>query len=158
VPLSSSKDPEIAFWALAVLLNAKVPGSLESLNKYLQTYEGNSTPIAWTGIDSDLHQIRDPEARPLLETLTESRHVPIRFGAMQALRKIKSPKSAPALVRRLDDSDRTVQYIAVISLAEILGKYEGDYAPAMPTFEKNPGKYTDLWKQWWAEHGQVPKK
>lgn len=154
-PLSKSKDTEIAFGAIAVLLRTKSPGALERLISYLNSYEGDDGPIWLASIDTDLAQVRDAGSLPLLEGLSDSKYRPIRRGAMDALRGIKSPKSAPTLVRRLDDTDSTIQYVAVISLAEILGKYEGDYAPGMPTFEKDPRKYTDLWKKWWAEHGKV---
>jgi len=78
----------------------------------------------------------------------------IRRGAMQALRLMKNPQAAPTLVKRLDDTDGYVRYLAVISLAETFGKYE-DYAPSMYLFDDNPGFYISLWKDWWAHEGHV---
>ena len=59
----------------------------------------------------------------------------------------------PTIVLRLDDPDRATQYLAVITLAEILGKYEGDYAPSMYLFDKKTQYYVGLWKQWWTDEG-----
>ncbi len=151
-PLANSKDPEIAFWVLALLLKSKTPDSVTSLAAYLDSYHGDAQEWAMVNLDTDLAQIRDMKARPALEVLTASKFVPIRDGAMRALRTIRDPHSAPALVRRLDDPEYDIQYLAVITLAEAFGKYE-DFAPNMALFEKSPRKYTDLWKKWWADEG-----
>jgi hypothetical protein len=156
--LSGSGEAEIALWAIAVLLRTKSTGALERLASFLKSYHGDDGVIWKANIDSDLSQMRDIQSLRILEELTNSRFTPVRLGAVEALRGIKSPKSARALFRRLDDPDRTIQYLAVISLAEILGKYEGDYAPTMPAFEKDPRKYITLWKQWWAEHRPTPRE
>jgi hypothetical protein len=58
------------------------------------------------------------------------------------------------MVKRLDDSDGYIQYLAVISLAETFGKYE-DYAPTMYLFDRNPRFYIGLWKSWWVTEGQL---
>ena len=105
-------------------------------------------------------QIKDERARIHLEQLTSSKYANIQFGAMTALRGIGNPKSAPVLIQRLDDPDSLIQYLAVITLAEIFDKKNADYAPAMPTFEQNRPKYVEAWKKWWVEEGQslVPAK
>lgn len=152
VPLCSSKDPEIAFSALALLLKTKTPESVERLRRYVETYKG-SEPMALGDIAPALGEIRDPTALPALQTLSGSRFVAIRRAAMDAMRGIKSPRNGPVLVQRLDDSDPLVQYLAVITLAETFGKFQ-DYAPGIGPFNKNPQYYRNLWKKWWAENGR----
>ena len=156
LPLSDSKDPDVAFLALAVLLTTKTPESVERLVRYLDAYKGDRGPLALININTDLAQIRDVRALSHLELLCSSRFALIRDGAMRALRGIKSPHSVPVLVQRLDDSDSDIKYLAVITLAEILGKYEGDYAPSMYLFDKKPSFYTNLWKTWWANERHTP--
>jgi hypothetical protein len=155
VALSSSEDPEIAFPALAVLLKAKSPESVQKLKSYLDAYKGEAETLSLMDIGTQLGQVRDMRALPAVEALSGSRFVAVRYGAMDAMRGMKLTKSAPTLVQRLDSPDRFTQYLAVITLAEIFGKY-GDYAPGMELFDKNPRRYTELWKKWWAEQGPQP--
>ena len=152
--LASSRDPEIAFSALAVLLKASTPSAVEKLRRYLEVYKGNAEPIALVSIGAEIGEIRDQDALPAIEALASSRYLAVRYGALQSLRKMRNPQSAPVIVERLDDPDHTNQYIAMITLAEIFGKYEGDYAPSMYLFDKKPQYYISLWKQWWEQEGK----
>jgi hypothetical protein len=152
--LSSSKDPELAFASLAILLKTGTPSAVEKLRRYLQTYRGDSQPISLVSISAELGQFTDEVALEDVEALASSRYQGIRYGAMQSLRKMKNVRSIPVIVRRLDDSDSTVQYLAVISLAEMVGKCDGDFAPTMYLFDNKPQYYTSLWKKWWEEEGK----
>lgn len=154
--LLNPNDPEIGFSALAVVIKANPLEGVERLRSYLDSYEGDAQPMALVNIETDLSLIRDDRTRLTLEALSVSRYVSIREGAVQALRGIKDPRSGPALAKRLDDPNSTIQYLAVISMAEIFGKYDGDYAPSMYLFDKNPEKYIELWKQWWADREHKP--
>lgn len=152
---------EIAFTALGVLLKTRTPDSVERLKHYLDDYQGAAEPVALVSIGSELGQISDAKALTTIEALSSSRYVSIRFGAMDAMRLMRNPKSAATLVERLDDPNGTVQYLAVITLAEIFGKHDGDYAPTMNLFDEKPREYIQLWKLWWAQNGNktdsVPK-
>ena len=152
VPLSSSADPEIAFAAHAVLIKTGEVAHVESLRTYLRGYSADSAPSSILSIGTELGEIRDERALSALEELSGSKLLSIRIGAMQALRSMKSPAYAEAFVRRLDDSDGYIRYLAVISLAETFGKY-GDFAPTMYLFDRNPAFYIGLWKSWLAEEG-----
>jgi hypothetical protein len=145
--LTTSADPETALTALAVLLKGRVPGSVERLKTYLDGYQGAATPIALLSIGSDLGQVNNTSALRAVEALASSRYLSIRFGAMNALRRLRDPLSIPVLIERLSDSDDNIRYLAVITLAEISGK-TGDYAPSMYLFDKNPSFYVNLWKEW----------
>ena len=65
---------------------------------------------------------------------------------------MKVPQAAATLAQRLDDTDRDIQFQAVLALAEIYHK-TGEYAPTTPLFDLNPQRYTDLWKTWLQESG-----
>ncbi len=156
-PLSTSQDPELAFNALAIMIKARAPGSLESLIQYLKGYQGDGALFPIDNIGGDLDDIRNREDLPALESLTSSRLRAIRLGSMEAIRNIGDVSSAPTLIQRLSDSDSMVRYVAVMTLAEIFDKH-GDYEPSMPEFRKRPDFYTNEWKDWWAQKGAGSKK
>jgi hypothetical protein len=151
--LCSSEDPEIAFTAMAVLLTTKPREGVVKLKSYLDTYKGDAEPLALVPIGTQLGRINDENILPQIEALSGSKYISVRLGAMDAMRTMKFPESAPTLVKRLDDPDGTVQYLAVISLAEIFGKFDGDYAPSKYLFDEKHLYYVGLWKKWWEEEG-----
>jgi hypothetical protein len=149
--LAGSPDPEISLLAIAVLLKSRPAESAYLLEKYMES--GTTPPDAvLTGVASELGRISDPAALPALESLASARAVSIRMGAMSAMRRIGSVDSAEVLVRRLDDADSNVRYLAVITLSEIFAKNR-EYAPSMYLFDRNPDFYTGLWKSWWSSEG-----
>jgi len=151
--LSNSADPEVALPALGVLLKTKTSESVVSLRNYLDAYAGDGEPIALVSVGTELGEINDEKALPAIEALSHSRYLSIRFGAMDAMRRMKNPKSAVTLIARLDDADATVQYLAVITLAETFGKSEPDFAPTMNLFDEKPQYYVQVWKSWWNQNG-----
>ncbi len=130
-PLTQSSNVDIALTALGIQLRTKSIDSVERLRRYLETYRSDAEPLALFVLGPELGEINDPRALPALESLAASKFRSIRYGAMDGIRKIKDPKSVSFLIDKLDDSDTTVQYVALITLAEILGKYEDDFAPSM---------------------------
>jgi hypothetical protein len=145
-PRSHSRDPEIAFSTLAILIKSSVPSSVEQLKRYLDGYAGSDS-IAIQKVGVELGKSRDGSQLNAIEALTRAKFVSIRYGAMDAIRGIRDPRSTQTLIDRLDDSDNMVRYVALITLAEIYGKY-GEYAPNMQLFNKNPAYYVGLWKKW----------
>ena len=152
-PLSQSGNADIALTALGVLLRTKSVDSVQKLQQYLESYTANAEPSALFVIGPELREVSNPKALPALETLSASRFRSVRSGAMDGIRRMKDPKSVPFLIAKLGDADSDVQYVALITVAEILGKYEDDFAPSMYLFERRPQYYIGLWKQWWAEEG-----
>ncbi len=152
--LANSSDPETAFATFAVLLKTQSVEQLERFCLYLRSHRGNLEPLSVLSIGSELGQLRDNRALPFLNELSGSNILSVRIGSMQALRAIKNPKAAPAIIKRLDDPDGYIRYLAVMSLAETFEKY-GDYAPNMELFDHNQAFYLGLWKSWWATDGQV---
>lgn len=158
--LANSPNPNIALAAIGTLLKSRSPETVELLKIYLDNYKGDKEPMSVWSIGAWLREIRDPEALSAVEALSGSQFVSVQLGAMDALRKIKSPSSAPILIQRLDDSNTTVRYQAVITLAETFRKGR-EFAPSMKLFNDDPEKYVTLWKTWWSEQHEVtpqPKK
>lgn len=152
-PLSQSSNADIALTALGVLLRTKSVDSVQRLRQYLESYTANAEPSALFVIGPELREISNPDALPAMRALSGSKFRAVRSGAMEGIRRIKDPKSVPFLMTKLDDPDSDVQYVALITAAEILGKYEDDFAPSMYLFERRPQYYIGLWKKWWADEG-----
>ena len=150
--LSASPDPELAFDALATMIKVGVPGSIETLDQYLQGYQGDGNLSGLVNIEGGLNRTRNRKELSALESLASSRFLAIRIGAMEAIRSIGDVSSVPTLIQRLSDSDSNIRYSAVISLAEILNRH-GDYKPSMAEFGKRPDFYTNEWQDWWAHEG-----
>jgi hypothetical protein len=91
--------------------------------------------------------VKDPRAIPTLARLLPSKNVYVRRAAAAALRNTRDGAAIKPLTEALYDSDREVQYQAVIGLAEITGTV-GEWAPASGTFEQNPKRYLDHWREW----------
>jgi hypothetical protein len=151
--LSSSSDPEIAFTALGVLVKTGTPDSVAKLRRYVEAYRENQPPIGLVSAAGELSLVTDPEALPDIERLSGSRFLAIQIAAMDVIRHIASAKSAPALIQRLDDPNRNVQYAAVITLSEIFGARDGELAPDVELFGKKPQYYISVWKRWWTDEG-----
>ncbi len=152
--LGVSPDPELAFDALATMIKAGVPGSIETLDHYLKGHQGDGALFGLANIGGELNQCRNREDLSALESLTSSRFLAIRLGSMEAIRNIGAVSSAPTLIQRLGDSDSNIRYIAVISLAEIFNRH-GGYKPSMAEFRKRPDFYTNAWRDWWAHEGDA---
>jgi HEAT repeat protein len=110
-----------------------------------------------SGVAEAIGDIQDKTMLPVLNALLASPNLSLRRAAAKALRQIGDPSSARVLVTALDDSDRDVQYDAVMALAELFGA-SSDNAPAREAFDKNPGKYVNGWKTWWEESGKEKYK
>jgi HEAT repeat protein len=151
--LSSSSEPEAAVSAIAVLLTTKSADSVRRLNEWLHTHNSGGPPLALMSIGSELGQVTDANALNDLEGITAARYPSLRLGAVMGIRNIRNPRSARALVARLDDPDSNVRYLAVITLSEIFAK-DGEYAPTMYLFDQNPNFYVELWKSWWNREGR----
>jgi hypothetical protein len=152
--LSDSNDFETAFSALAVLVQAKQPDSVQKLATYLRTHKTETPPAAVISIGKGLAKVTEPKDLVALEDLTSSSIFSIQFGAMAGIRNIRSPQSARTLVQLLDDPNNNIQFLAVITLSEIF-QMGDDYGPTMYSFDQNPSRYTTLWKNWAKSQGYI---
>jgi hypothetical protein len=154
MPLASSDDPDVALSAIAVLLKNKVVGAVPILEAYLRTHHLSHLPAAILSVGGELGGGSDGHDLNALEALTSSRILSIQWGAIFGVRKMRNPHSAKVLVGLLDNANPDVRFQAVITLSEIFRKGD-DYAPDVPSFNRNPEFYVGLWKSWWATEGQV---
>jgi hypothetical protein len=83
--LTTSKNPEVATAALAILLKSGTPESVERLKRYLDAYKGGE-PSAVQSLGTGLAKIRDGRALLAIEALSRARFVSVRYGAMDAMR------------------------------------------------------------------------
>ena len=133
-----------------LLARAHEKGSLARLTKSLDEWTSSQFPLM-LDIGEFLAIETLADDLPSLEHVGISRFPYLRRAAMLGVRRLRNKSSIPFLVRQLDfPDDRETQYLAVITLAEITGTY-GEFAPGMGIFDKNPQKYVDLWKKWWAD-------
>ncbi|MEP0842596.1 MAG: HEAT repeat domain-containing protein [Phycisphaerae bacterium] len=102
-----------------------------------------------------LSDIRDPEALPHLIRALRVDDVPLRKGAVYALREIRSRAAVPALVAALDDAEEFVRYQALMALYFIAKEDGPRGAPAIDEFQANPGRYLDYWHRWWRDKGST---
>jgi hypothetical protein len=146
---AATHDPEplVRIWAISALLNRGDTSMLEEVEK-LGPIPPDPHVINLTGqLTSAMARIADKRAIPSLARLLQSRDVNIRRGAAMALRNTRDSAAIKPLTEALFDSDREVQYQAVIGLAEITGA-PSEWSPASGTFDKDPKKYLDHWRDW----------
>jgi hypothetical protein len=148
---SKGPDPLLGAGAFSVLAKAGAPDDLSGFCSYLKAGNEKDSQLLDFSFAS-IEDLRSLDARPSLECLARTSNAAIRLAAMDAIRAVASPASVPELVRHLDDNDPTMQYLAVISLSEIV-KRPGEVGPAMPTFDQDPLSFRLSWKKWWNEIG-----
>ncbi|MCI0350332.1 MAG: HEAT repeat domain-containing protein [Acidobacteriales bacterium] len=98
------------------------------------------------------------EALPYLEKFAASDKRRLRAEALQALRQIKSPRSAPVFLRALDDRDSDNGFVAMQALFELAEGCDCDWVPSMEKFHKSPAFYSTKTREWWSAEGQQKMK
>lgn len=148
-------DPDVATGAFAALAKFGDPADLAALCNYVNAAAGAVAASARGFYNfASIANLRRRDALGALECLARSARPSPSLYAMEAIRGIGAPESVPEIIRHLDDADPTMQYLAVITLSEIMGRTD-EIAPAMPTFEKDPQRFIQSWKRWWNEKGQA---
>jgi hypothetical protein len=147
------KDPDgrVATAAFSVLARNGAPDDLAALCQYAQDPALDSLAANY---GFNLGAIRDPTARPALECLARTPVRALKYGAIQAIRAIKSPASVPELIRRLDDPDSHIQFSAYMALCEIVHR-KGDPGEGAGGFARDRDVIVAAWKQWWNETGRA---
>lgn len=87
--------------------------------------------------------VRTPKAIPGLESLLLCEDAHIRRGASEALRHIQDPKVCKILLSALTDEDLTVQYNALMGLAQPTAESPqwASWAVSFKSFSENPDYY-----------------
>jgi PBS lyase HEAT-like repeat len=89
--------------------------------------------------------VKDERAVPSLTKLLHVRSVETRRAAASALMHTGATSAIDPLLTATDDSDSTVQYYAVVGLAEITG--QTDWRPNGFAFTSDPQKYLAHWRE-----------
>ena len=119
----------------------------QAVSALLSAEQGANEFLVWRLSSSLEFGVRDPKAIPALVRLLRSRYAPARRAAAAALRNTHDGAAIKPLTQALNDNDSEVQYQAVIGLAEITGA-PSEWSPATATFDKDPKKYLDHWREW----------
>ncbi len=147
---SKDPDPLVRIWAISALLARNDIPVLEQVEK-LGPISGDPNVINLTSqLGFAIGKISDARAIPSLARLLNSKDVNIRRGAAAGLRNTRDGAAIQPLTQALFDTDRDVQYQAVIGLAEITGTV-GEWAPAYPTFLTARQRYVRHWQEWAKE-------
>jgi hypothetical protein len=144
-------DRRLALAAFSILVEAGLPEDLSALCHYAQ--DPGLDSLAWA-FDVRLEEIRSPAARAALECLARTPARAIKYRALDALRAMKSPASVPALIGLLDDSDSYAEFLAYMTLCEIVRRKE-DMGEGASGFATNRDAIVASWKQWWSEKGRA---
>jgi len=144
-------DPNVQYWESRIAASIGVIGDNRmrqawEATKYMQEVKCASTVLAKQPLDSSVL----PQLYPLLS----SPNVELRRGAAHAFRGICESSTVPALAQALNDSDRTVQYDAMMGLVALENFPSGLPAPSEKVFNENPVPYVDRWKSWWESTGK----
>jgi hypothetical protein len=152
--LTEAQDVPIATGAFAVLLNAGKDEYYPRLVKFLSGRGASAHGLEFMVIFGHV-QAPGPNADPkIFDQLSMLPEPSIKLAAILALRKIGSSESVPTLIAHLDDSNRRIQYLAVIALHDILAKGD-DFGPSNFDFDRSPQMYVERWKQWWDQEGRA---
>jgi|GEM_PF-3173242 len=161
-PLSRGAPSVTALLSLEALCrSARDPaGYVTQLISMLLTYTATASSDL-PGLGDNVSRIGDILAtkstrRDLdgLERLTTSPVGALSVCAMLGIRNLRDPDEIPFLISKLDASDRLIQYEAIITLSEIIGK-NGDYGPGMGLFGRDPAKYVALWENWYTSREKL---
>lgn len=147
---SASRDPDatVRLLAIALLLVRNDISELATVEDILIHPPQDVNQNLLAGLAFAIRDgVHDPRAIPVLTRLLASKDVNVRRGAAAALRGTHDNAAIKPLTRALYDSDREVQYQAVIGLAEITAA-ASEWSPATGTFNQNPKKYLDYWRDW----------
>jgi hypothetical protein len=150
---SHSADPNVALGAFAALAKAGNPTDLFALCEYVSA-PGRAAASAQGYYNfTSIGEIRRPEARGALECLARAPAPSPRLNAMDGIRGIGSAESVPELIRHLDDSNSLMQYLAVVTLWEIVRRPD-EVGPSIPMFEGDKSRFIQSWKRWWNDTGR----
>jgi hypothetical protein len=152
--VSAQRSQKIKAQRVAVLLATRKNRYYEEALQLLRAHGTELSPLDQIAVGQRLGN-PNPDVNPeILDELSKLNFVPVEIGAMQGIRKLRSTKSIPTLVGHLTDQNAFVQYLAVITLNEVLVRGDA-YGPSMPEFNREPQIYISRWNQWWEKEGKM---
>jgi hypothetical protein len=159
---SAANGREIALRALAIaaLLERGKTEWIEPAASILVSHERGLDPyLVWRlsgAIELIEVRLRDPKPIPALTRLLRASDATVRRAGAAALRCTRDLKAIGPLMLALQDSDRDVQYQAVIGLAEVTGA-PSEWSPATEGFKQDPDRYLKHWRDWAKSRVPPPK-
>jgi len=103
---------------------------------------------------NEIGVIRNPTTLPFLQKFAVTGKASgLRMNALQALRAIGSPDSAPALLKALSDSNSDNAFSAMMGLLSLAGGY-AEWVPTWNQFDKAPQFYAAKCREWWRTECQ----
>ncbi len=107
-------------------------------------------------LESDVFGIRGPKALPFLHHFAVTgRDRLLRASALQALRMIGSPESAPTYLKALDDPNADNAFYAMQGLLSFVPHVRIDWVPTWKQFDESPRFYAARCREWWEAEGKV---
>jgi hypothetical protein len=161
--LANSSDPLVKTYAWQALLRLQdysvLPAVAEFLNARPETPKVLVLPRDnLLEMQSQLHgemaNVRDPNALPYLEDFAVSNKEYLRMAALQALRAINSPHSAPTFLKALDDPNTDNGFSAMQGLLTLAGGGAIEWVPTWPEFKEDPRFYAAKCREWWYAEGR----
>lgn len=152
--LFASPDSNVTLEAFAVAMKAGQASDVTAFERYLESNTQLTEQMLQQHDFSSIERLTDRGALEALEGLARMPFTALRYSAMAGIRHLRDPASVPELVKYLDGADPMMEYLALITLAEITGRL-GEDAPSMQTFDGNREKYIASWRQWWVDAGKA---
>jgi len=144
-----TSNPNTQYWKLRIISAIAGIGD-DQIRKAFDTT--NNKQLA--DCPSKLKLSFDSSVLPQLYPLLSSPNAALRESVSHALRGICDPSSAPYLMRALHNSDRRVQYDALMGLAALEGFPRGLPTPTETEFDQDPEGYIRPWESWWEATGK----
>jgi hypothetical protein len=105
-------------------------------------------------LSGEIANIRSLEALPYLEKFAVLNKRLLRMDALQALRQIKSPRSAAVLLKEWDDPDAENGFSAMQGLLSLAGGGALGWVPSWDGFRHSPQFYAAKTREWWRTEGE----
>lgn len=102
---------------------------------------------------SQIATIKDASELPQLEQFLLSDKLILRQNALDAVRAINSPHSAPFFYKLLDDSDVDNRFGAMQGLLTLAGGSVVPWVPTWEEFRRDPDRYVAKCREWWDAEG-----
>jgi hypothetical protein len=155
-----SPDPLIRTYAFEAMLRLRDYSVLPAIEQWLMA-QPQAPPSLILPRDAlfemqdrlarEISTIRDPATLSILFRLLRLPNSFVRQEALEAVRSMKSPQSAPPLLEMLDDGYADNAFTAMQALIELSGDEGGslDWVPPLPVFRENPSFYAARCRVWW---------
>jgi hypothetical protein len=157
--LAAQSDPDTAAQAFSILLASGQPRYFADALQFLCANGNRVKPLELLTLSGRIREFGIHADPSTIVGFSELPFSAIQYAALDVLMEMKSPATAEAVVRHLDDPDPEIQFQSLYVLRAIVdkpGERRGlEYSPSKPEFDKDPKYYTGLWKVWWEKEGEA---